>query len=309
MTCFARHIVWLFLPFAWLCAAAIGAEMTQPVALVRTAPSYPTEMRRERIGGNVVVEFIVATDGSVKQVTVVRSTRREFERAAVRAINLWRFKPGTIDGRPVNVLASQTLEFSCPRVWVQPFELLRAGKSESVTLDYWQDAQGRLQRVELVGRGSAPAVAAAHAILADEVAYDPDPPAPVGIQHRATYVFGVDELPKSAREILKQLETQDPAFARASDLDRPVAFRSRDDAVFPMKLRETDSAGEATIEFFIDRQGVAQLPRVLSASKEEYGFAAAQAVGQWRFDPPLRHGKPVVVRVRVPIEFRLASKP
>ncbi len=57
------------------------------------------------------------------------------------------------------------------------------------------------------------------------------------------------------------------------------------------------------VEFFIDRDGRAQLPRVLDAPDEGLAWAAATAVSRWQFTPPLRGGKPVDVRATVPVDF------
>lgn len=62
--------------------------------------------------------------------------------------------------------------------------------------------------------------------------------------------------------------------------------------------------GEALIETFIDEFGYTQLPRIISASDPAFGYAACQAIAGWQFEPPLKDGKPVVVKVRIPVEFK-----
>jgi protein TonB len=59
-------------------------------------------MRRAGIEGEVLVEFIVDTNGNVRNPFVVRSTQREFEAAAIQAISKWKFRPGRRGGRDVN---------------------------------------------------------------------------------------------------------------------------------------------------------------------------------------------------------------
>jgi hypothetical protein len=48
-----------------------------------------------------------------------------------------------------------------------------------------------------------------------------------------------------------------------------------------------------------------RLPRIVSATADSFGYAAAQAVVAWQFGPPLVGGKPAVVRVKVPFKFSL----
>ncbi|HLP25523.1 MAG TPA: TonB family protein, partial [Acidobacteriota bacterium] len=90
-----------------------SAELDQkPVARVMAPPAYPFEMRRAGISGEVMVEFIVDTSGDVILAQVTRSSRREFEAAAIRTVQKWKFKPGRKDGRVVNTRAFTPVVFS-----------------------------------------------------------------------------------------------------------------------------------------------------------------------------------------------------
>lgn len=84
----------------------------KPVLRVPVQPTYPYEMSRAGINGNVTVEFIISTNGDVTQAQVVKSSHREFEVPAIQAVLKWKFKPGRKAGRAVNVRASQLIEFN-----------------------------------------------------------------------------------------------------------------------------------------------------------------------------------------------------
>lgn len=57
-------------------------------------PKYPVEALRANQSGDVLVEFTVATDGSVSSARVVRANPpRVFDREAVAAVKRWRFQP------------------------------------------------------------------------------------------------------------------------------------------------------------------------------------------------------------------------
>jgi len=84
----------------------------RPILRVPVQPTYPYEMSRAGISGNVVVEFIISTNGDVVQAQVVKSSHREFEVPALQAVLKWKFKPGRRGGRTVNVRASQLIEFN-----------------------------------------------------------------------------------------------------------------------------------------------------------------------------------------------------
>lgn len=73
-----------------------------PRVVSRVAPQYPFEMRRAGVNGEVTVEFIVDQNGDVRDAIAVKSSRREFEAAAVQAVANWKFSAGRKGGRYVN---------------------------------------------------------------------------------------------------------------------------------------------------------------------------------------------------------------
>lgn len=79
---------------------------------LRPLPIYPFEMRRSGLKGEVVVEFIVDTQGNVREPVIVRSTHPGFEQAALDAVLKWKFKPGKKGGAAVNTRARQIFPFT-----------------------------------------------------------------------------------------------------------------------------------------------------------------------------------------------------
>lgn len=75
-------------------------------------PTYPFEMRRAGITGEVVVSFIVDPDGNVQNAYAIRSTQREFEAAAIQAVSKWKFRPGKKGGRNVSTRMQVPIVFS-----------------------------------------------------------------------------------------------------------------------------------------------------------------------------------------------------
>jgi periplasmic protein TonB len=89
-------------------APARPAGNTQLIAVSTPPPEFPAEAARNRLSGEVQVEFTVGTDGSVTSSRVVRSNpRRVFDRAALNAVNSWRFQPVA---EPIT--SRRTIEFS-----------------------------------------------------------------------------------------------------------------------------------------------------------------------------------------------------
>jgi TonB family protein len=108
--------------------------------------------------------------------------------------------------------------------------------------------------------------------------------------------------------IVRELGRKEPHIFDLDKLDAVPKALSRRPPVYPSALRKAGQPGEAVIEFFIDQSGDAQLPGIVSATTPEFGYAAAQAVATWRFEPPTKEGKPVIARVRIPVTFRLQSE-
>jgi protein TonB len=79
---------------------------------VRIEPQYPREALLKGIQGWVRVRFTIMEDGSVDDPIVVESEpRRLFDRAAIRAILRWKFKPRIVDGKAVRREAEQVIDF------------------------------------------------------------------------------------------------------------------------------------------------------------------------------------------------------
>ena len=83
-----------------------------PQPRYQAQPQYPFEMRRAGITGEVVVGFIVDSQGKAIEVYAVRSTQREFEAAAIQAVGKWTFRPGRKGGRAVNTRMQVPIVFS-----------------------------------------------------------------------------------------------------------------------------------------------------------------------------------------------------
>ena len=83
------------------------------VPLVRIAPQYPRDAQMNMIEGYVTIEFTITETGSVRDPRVVESRPpRVFDRAAIRAILRWKFKPRVVDGTAIARRATQTIEFN-----------------------------------------------------------------------------------------------------------------------------------------------------------------------------------------------------
>ncbi len=70
------------------------------MAIVRVEPTYPAIAVKRGLEGFVVVQFDVLSDGTVGNISVLRSSSGIFERSAIQAASRFRFKARVVDGVP-----------------------------------------------------------------------------------------------------------------------------------------------------------------------------------------------------------------
>ena len=78
----------------------------------RLQPPYPASEERAGNEGKVTVRVLIGADGRVKAVEKLAAASDAFDRATERhALSNWRFKPATLDGKPVESRKVMTLRF------------------------------------------------------------------------------------------------------------------------------------------------------------------------------------------------------
>ena len=88
-----------------------GAGITPPELLREVRPTYTDDARRRNIEGEVVLEIVVRSDGSVGSMRVLQGLGGGLERRALDAVRQWRFAPARRHGTPVDVLVEVAVEF------------------------------------------------------------------------------------------------------------------------------------------------------------------------------------------------------
>ena len=92
-----------------------GAIRVEPAEQERrlthaVAPQYPDVARLAGIEGDVTLRIFVDEDGTIRDIAPV-SAPPVLARAAVRAVEQWRYAPVLVDGHPVGVVSTVTLAF------------------------------------------------------------------------------------------------------------------------------------------------------------------------------------------------------
>jgi TonB family protein len=88
-----------------------GAGIDPPTLVREVRPIYTDEARRQRIEGDVILEIVVRSDGSVGNIRVRRSLGGGLDQRAIDAVRQWRFTPARRQGTPVDVAVEVAVEF------------------------------------------------------------------------------------------------------------------------------------------------------------------------------------------------------
>lgn len=82
------------------------------VPLVRVPPQYPIRAAERGIEGWVVLRFTITATGTVKSPVVLDAKpKRIFDRAAIRALKKWKYRPRIVDGVAVERVEEVKLSF------------------------------------------------------------------------------------------------------------------------------------------------------------------------------------------------------
>ena len=79
----------------------VGGPVKAPVATHHPEANYSDEARRAHYQGVCIVQLIVDTHGKPQDAHVVVSLGMGLDEQALEAVRKWRFKPATLDDRPV----------------------------------------------------------------------------------------------------------------------------------------------------------------------------------------------------------------
>lgn len=91
------------------------AAMVDPNYRDALQPPYPRSMEQAERNGSVRVRITIGTDGRVSAIEQLSATDAAFWQVTERqARNRWRFRPATVDGRPVVSTMVMTVTFRIP---------------------------------------------------------------------------------------------------------------------------------------------------------------------------------------------------
>lgn len=324
-------------------------EVSPPGDPVNTDAQYPQFLADRRLAGEVELLLGVNTDGRVDGVKVLRAAHPDFLSAALETVSGWKLRPARRGRTPVEAQKEAVLSFYAVdetglenrRDWLEkngiylrnmpdrktteyfdrvpeavamvdpvyPYNQAMAGTGGAARVNFSVDQEGRMMDVRVVDATAPEFGASAAAAIA---AWSFKPLRRNGEVCGAEFVFFWQfkhPRPESAeRRLLDNLGTEQQAVS-ARTLDRPLFPLFIRSPLYPAARLDALEVGEADVEVTIDRDGRVRLPHIRAASQPEFGWAAATAVSQWLFETPLKDGKPVDVRVVVPVQFKAPPPP
>ncbi len=313
------------------------APQTKPALQDAPLGDFPASLTGRGLSGQVIFGCVVNADGSASDLRVLQTSHPDFVLPAIESSRNWKFVPAKqgdltvpavlrgevfyVDVQPPardQVLAAngitapdgsqpqaspQLLTMTDP-IW--PIDALLAGKSGSANVEFTVTGNGSLRDIH-VRDASDPAFGAAVVAAVSTWTFEPAMVHGMGtdvtlVKHADFKAVGTDPAAASTDALTRLVNlARAHAIGGGRGLDERLTPIYRIAPVTPEGL--DGQKGEAKIEFVIDRDGRARLPRIISATNDAFGWAAATAVSQWIFKAPKRGGQPTEVKVQIPIAF------
>jgi periplasmic protein TonB len=88
----------------------VGGDVKQAKLISSVPPVYPSLAKSQHVSGNVQVDALIDANGRVTTMKVV-SGPTLLQQAAMDALKQWKYQPATLDGKPVSMHLTVTLQF------------------------------------------------------------------------------------------------------------------------------------------------------------------------------------------------------
>ena len=89
----------------------VGGNIKTPTKVKDVKPVYPPIAQSARVQGVVIIEATIGADGAVQNARVLRSIPL-LDAAALDAVKQWQFTPTLLNGVPVPVIMTVTVQFT-----------------------------------------------------------------------------------------------------------------------------------------------------------------------------------------------------
>lgn len=90
----------------------VTGDVQKPEKISEVFPVYTEIARKARIQGVVILQTIIDKEGNITDVKVLKGLPMGLAEAAVDAVKQWKYKPATLNGKPVAVYFNLTVQFN-----------------------------------------------------------------------------------------------------------------------------------------------------------------------------------------------------
>ena len=90
---------------------------------------------------------------------------------------------------------------------------------------------------------------------------------------------------------------------RGNELDRAPVRVTTVNPEYATEAAKQGVRGKVQVYFYIDEKGEVRLPSVMVDAHPYLSDIAVTALRHWRFEPPTRHGTPVMIAVSQQFDF------
>src|SRR6266852_227721 len=92
---------------------AVGGDVKQAKLIFSVSPVYPMLAKNQHVSGSVMVDALIDANGRVTTMKVV-SGPTLLQQAAMDALKQWKYQPSSLDGKPVAMHLTVTIQFRLP---------------------------------------------------------------------------------------------------------------------------------------------------------------------------------------------------
>jgi TonB family protein len=89
----------------------VGGNVQQANLVSQVTPVYPAQAKQDRIQGTVQLQVVIDKEGHVEEVSVLEGPDPLIQ-AAADAVKQWTYKPTLLNGEPVKVQTTVTVNFT-----------------------------------------------------------------------------------------------------------------------------------------------------------------------------------------------------
>lgn len=287
-------------------------------AVIETDPDLilPLMLRsRSMLSIEAGISYVIAEDGSTDKIQLLGATSEGAVRSAFDLISERKYKPAKVRERPVCTESKQVIAFQTMGKPIEalagavdivdpayPYDRLLAGEEGYAVVKFTLTGEGKVESVVLQ-EASHTDFGGALVAAVESWLFRPEAAGENGAVREYRHDFSLSGVPYAARRLIADARAGEVVSNSSAGLDAKPKVLARPGLAYPTALYSEQVSGVAEVEFIIDRVGLAQLPRVLKATKPEFGWAAVTLVNGMRFAPMTRGGKPAEMRVRIPFQF------